>query len=105
MRNLPKNITESFEPTILERGKEYFDDERVDNVEISTNFVSAKVKGNKKYHVWISFDKELKPLRMSCTCPYFKNNNCKHLAALFYHLDDNDYFNEANRFKEDETDI
>lgn len=92
MKNLPENITELFEPVILERGKEYFDDEKVENVEISTNFVSAKVKGNQKYHVWISFDKELKPLRMSCTCKYFERNNCKHLAALFNYLDDDENF-------------
>ncbi len=92
MKNLPINISEYFEPIILDRGREYYKEERVSKVELSKNFVSAKIKGGQNYHVWISFDKNLTPLKMSCTCPYFENDNCKHLAALFYYLDDDDYF-------------
>ena len=25
---------------------------------------------------------------MSCTCPYFERDNCKHLAALLYYLEE-----------------
>lgn len=103
MKKLPINISDYFEPIILDRGSEYYKEERVNKVELSENFVSAKIKGDENYHVWISFDKELTPLKMSCTCSYFKKNYCKHLAALFYHLDDNDYFSEANKTKDDET--
>lgn len=103
MKNLPIKITDYFQSEIRSRGLAYFNRGRVNNVEISTNFVSAKVKGTKKYHVWISFDKDLKPLRMSCTCPYFQTDNCKHLAALIYHLDEDDYFLRANKWQDNKN--
>ena len=98
MSNLIKNISETFLPKIRIRGKRYFKEGKVKNVEISENFVSAKVKGSETYHVWIAFDEDLMHKRMSCTCPYFETDNCKHLAALFYYLDANNYFISAKKF-------
>ncbi|VAX15951.1 DNA/RNA helicases, SNF2 family [hydrothermal vent metagenome] len=97
MTNLIKNINETFLPKIRTRGEKYFKEGRVKNVEISKNFVSAKIKGSETYHVWIAFDEDLLHKRMSCTCPYFEKDNCKHLAALFYYLNANNYFDSANK--------
>lgn len=91
MKNLTINISNYFESAIRNRGREYFNKGRVNKVEISKNFVSAKIKGTQNYHVWISFNENLMPLKMSCTCPYFEKGNCKHLAALLYYLDANNY--------------
>jgi len=96
MSTLVENISGTFLPKIRLRGKKYFKEEKVKNVEISKNFVSAKIKGSKTYHVWIAFDENLQHKQMSCNCPYFKEDNCKHLAALFYYLNANNYFDSTN---------
>lgn len=95
-QNIKKILNKYFTPTIRSRGKRYFEEGKVKNVEISKNFVSARVQGSKKYYVWIAFDNNLQHEKMSCTCPYFETDNCKHLAALFYYLNANNYFDSAN---------
>ncbi len=91
-----KNISGTFLQQIRIRGKQYFRQGKVKNVEISENFVSAKIQGSKTYHVWIAFDDDLQHKQMSCTCPYFRTDNCKHLAALFYYLNANNFFDSFN---------
>ena len=74
-----------FEEKILERGWRYFEEDRVDDPIIADGVVRAKVHGTASYAV------EVDPERMIlfCSCPYFDTyGNCKHLAALLYHLAD-----------------
>jgi len=72
-----------FEEKILERGRRYFEEDRVDDPIIIDGIVRAKVHGTATYSV------EVDPERMMlrCSCPYFDDyGNCKHLAALLYRL-------------------
>ena len=95
-QNIQRILSKYFSTTIRSRGKRYFKEGKVKNVEISKNFVSARVQGSEKYYVWIAFDENLQHKKMSCTCPYFEQDNCKHLAALFYYLNANNYFDLLN---------
>jgi uncharacterized Zn finger protein len=75
-----------FEDEILERGRRYFENDRVDDPIIVDGVVLAKVHGTATYNV------EVDPERMMlrCSCPYFDSyGNCKHLAALLYKLAEN----------------
>ena len=98
--NTQNIFNKHFSDTIRLRGKRYFKNGLVKNVQIEKNFVSAKIQGTKKYHAFISFDDNLNPLNMSCSCPYFSLDNCKHLAALFLYLDSEGFFGQP-----EETDL
>jgi hypothetical protein len=74
-----------FKDEVLERGRKYFEEDRVDDPIIVDGVVLAKVHGTATYSV--EFDPERRMLH--CTCPYFDTyGNCKHLAALLYRLAD-----------------
>ncbi|NOX18275.1 MAG: DEAD/DEAH box helicase family protein [Chlorobi bacterium] len=99
--NTQKTFNKHFSDTIRLRGKRYFKNGLVTNVQIEKNFVSAKIQGTKKYHAFISFDDDLNPLNMSCSCPYFRLDNCKHLAALFLYLDNTGFFGPPEKMETD----
>ncbi len=84
MRPLKREEFEGlFEEKILERGRRYFEEGRVDDPIIVDGVVLAKVHGTATYSI------EVDPERMifRCTCPYFDSyDNCKHQAALLYRL-------------------
>jgi hypothetical protein len=72
-----------FEDKILERGRRYFEDDRVDDPIIVDGVVRAKVHGTASYSVEV----DLEGMEFYCSCPYFDGyGNCKHLAALLYRL-------------------
>jgi len=85
--NIPKNWKDNFTFEILIRGMEYFEMNRVSNLKVADNKISATVTGGNPYSVEIEIEgKKIK--KMSCTCPHaFKGNNCKHMAAVFYSLE------------------
>ena len=74
-----------FEDKILARGISYTD--RVEITHKDGEKVTAVVKGTENYNAEIRFDEGLID-EMHCSCPYFEINNCKHLAALLYVLED-----------------
>ena len=79
-----------FQEKILDRG--YFITDDVKILNRSPREVNAIVSGTFDYDVRIEFDKKGHIDSMSCTCPYFERDNCKHLAALLYCLkEDKDY--------------
>ena len=71
-----------FQKHILERGYNYT--YNVKNLKRKDNLVEAIVSGSKDYTVKIN----LEDYSMSCTCPYFERDNCKHLAAVLYCLEE-----------------
>lgn len=75
-----------FEDKILTRGYYYTDFVKI--TERSKNHVKAIVRGTFDYHTEIRFMDGLID-EMSCSCPYFHTDNCKHLAALLYCLEEN----------------
>ena len=73
-----------FTARILQRGKEYYRQNRVSIFHREANTVAAEVRGSRRYFVEIDryeddyFD-------MSCTCAYAADgHNCKHMAAVLY---------------------
>jgi hypothetical protein len=72
-----------FKDEILERGRRYFEEDRVDDPIIVDGVVRAKVHGTTTYSVEV----DLEGMEFYCSCPYFDDyGNCKHLAALLYML-------------------
>lgn len=82
------NFEECMEDKILERGKEYFYDGRIDEVrEIDPYCYLVKVIGSEYYTVEIIIDSET-IVDTSCDCPYDFGEYCKHQAAAFFALRD-----------------
>jgi len=75
-----------FRNHILERGYNYYKDGVVEIKEMTDDHVEAVVAGTESYTVYIEFE-DLRT--MQCTCPHFGSGNfCKHLAAVFYAIED-----------------
>ena len=73
-----------FQKRILDRGYDYYFDERVEDLRINSNRVKAVVQGTYSYHVEIKLNGN-KIIGMSCDCPYAEDgHNCKHMAAVLY---------------------
>ena len=73
-----------FQKRILDRGYDYYFDERVEDLRINSNRIKAVVNGTNYYHVEIKLNGN-KIIGMSCDCPYAQDgHNCKHMAAVLY---------------------
>ena len=73
-----------FQKRILDRGYDYYFDERVEDLRINSNRIKAVVNGTDFYHVEIKLNGN-KIIGMSCDCPYaLDGHNCKHMAAVLY---------------------
>ena len=73
-----------FKQHILDRGIEYFEDDRVRDYNYCDNEIIARVDGTEPYDVHIWLDDE-NVLDMHCSCPYAEERHyCKHLAAVLF---------------------
>lgn len=73
-----------FQKRILDRGYDYYFDDRVEDLRINSNRIKAVVNGTDFYHVEIKLNGN-KIIGMSCDCPYAQDeHNCKHMAAVLY---------------------
>lgn len=78
------NWEQLFKPHILERGKEYYQDGCVEDLEEENGQITAVVEGAEEYDVNIELDGDSVEW-MECTCPYAEGGeNCKHMAAVLY---------------------
>lgn len=79
---------ELFAPHILERGYNYYLEERVGNIVWKENNINALVSGTDEYHVIIQLTEDNSVIKyLNCDCPYaMDGNNCKHEAAVLYRL-------------------
>ena len=68
-----------FSKEILERGRNYYAEDRVSNLLKKGNTITASVQGNHRYKLTIN----TKNHAYRCNCPY-EGQMCKHLAAVFY---------------------
>ncbi len=77
-----------FNPIILERGYDYYRNEKTELLSLSADEVNAVVSGSDDYEVSIYLsDGEIDD--MYCDCPYASDgNNCKHMAAVLYLFED-----------------
>lgn len=73
-----------FSKTILKRGREYFRQGLVNELDYDERGISAVVSGSYDYDVQIVFNGR-RIEYLSCDCPYAEEeNNCKHMAAVLY---------------------
>ena len=82
-------LGDDFDPRIVKRGRQYFDDGRVTISSAADDQVRAIVRGTGRYRVDIRWDVE-DPLHVSyrCGCPYFDEwGNCKHVWATLLEAD------------------
>ena len=80
-----------FEPHILNRGWDYYDDELVEIEHMDERFILASVEGTETYTVEIALDNG-HVTEMMCDCPYAADgNNCKHMAAVLFAADDEEW--------------
>ena len=87
-----KTWSRLFSEIILKRGKDYWEDGAVGKIVCNSdkNTVSAVVFGSEDYQAAITLSEDGKKIQnMECSCPFAKDgNNCKHMAALLYAIED-----------------
>ena len=73
-----------FDDRILARGRNYWKDGAVHDLEADDERITALVDGTEEYEVEIELDDD--SIRdLSCTCPYAEDGTpCKHMAAVLY---------------------
>lgn len=85
---------QKFSDRIRSRGFDYYKRKKVCNVEIEENLFQADVEGSEFYHVIVETS-QTRIRFMDCTCPYAQDSHfCKHMAALFYELEDRGIISE-----------
>jgi len=73
-----------FQPHILERGQDYYNEGRVSKLERTEDGYAAIVDGTGEYEVEILLDGDSIE-DMTCDCPYAEDGNyCKHMAAVLF---------------------
>lgn len=82
-----------FSRKILQRGKEYFYENNVDDLIIHGLSLEAYVFGSDLYRVYVEITKN-KKLEMGCSCPYNAKEPCKHLAAALFEADMAGFFDD-----------
>lgn len=82
-----KSWKDWFQPHILERGRVYFNEDRVSDLERTEDGYTAFVDGTEEYRVEILLDGDSIE-DMLCDCPYAEDGNyCKHMAAVLFAVD------------------
>ncbi len=81
------DFEELFEEKILKRGYSYYLDDSVHDVTKNGNCYEGLVYGTEIYEVQVEIDEEGNIEDMDCDCPYAKENNCKHMVALLYYIE------------------
>ncbi|CAM2789904.1 DNA/RNA helicase SNF2 [Legionella steigerwaltii] len=80
-------MPEVFEPKILLRGQEYFENGHVLNIRFSDGLLKGRVKGSSSQIYDVHMDLKAWPKKLAhCTCNY--QYNCKHAAACLFALRD-----------------
>lgn len=77
----------SFTNSTRSRGLEYFQKGKVAGLSYRNLVAKATVNGERDYRVSITFNKNGKIARASCSCPYGYDGYCKHIAATIYEID------------------
>ncbi len=81
------NFEELFEEKILKRGYSYYLEDSVHDVTKNGNSYEGLVYGTEIYEVQVEIDENGNVEDMDCDCPYAEENNCKHMVALLYYLE------------------
>lgn len=79
-----------FTKTILNRGRDYYEEGNVYDLDFDDQSLTAVVCGSEDYEVEIHFA-GTEIAAMLCDCPYAaEGNNCKHMAAVLFAWEDDD---------------
>lgn len=81
------DFEELFDEKILKRGYNYYLEDSVHDVSRNGNHYEGLVYGTEIYEVQIEIDNNGNVEHMDCDCPYAEENNCKHMVALLYYLE------------------
>lgn len=77
-----------FQPHILERGMDYYENDAVGQLKKTASGYRAVVKGTSNYQVDICM-KDGSVEEMECDCPYADGgSHCKHMAAVLFAIED-----------------
>lgn len=89
-RKIMQEWKDLFRTHILERGKIYYYEGAVTQLEKTDDGYSAIVEGSEDYEVEIATDGQ-RVMDMFCSCPYAAEGNyCKHMAAVLYQIEGED---------------
>lgn len=81
------NFEEYIDDVILKRGKDYFEDGRIEKIEeMDKHFYIIEIAGSDDYTVEIYINDSNKIIDIDCDCPYDWGDYCKHQAAALYAL-------------------
>ncbi len=86
------DIDKIFAYQIRERGKKYYEEQKVTYLEKIDDRYFAVVEGNEKYLVIIQYNEDAKIMQVYCSCPC--EFYCKHIYAVILAIRNNDF----NRF-------
>lgn len=92
MKKLREILAVYVDDAIRKRGREYFMNNAVTNLDYSAERATALVKGSSLYDVEIIFGDDGFPMQAWCTCPYNEKGTCKHIVAVLYELDSRNFF-------------
>ena len=70
-------------PAILKRGRDYFNNGHVGELDENDNFWTAEVYGSDDYLVEIRLNEQGEIYKYTCDCPY-DGIVCKHVAAVCF---------------------
>ncbi len=72
----------------FERGRNYYHQDRIQEIDIDGNEIRATVRGSSYYDVAIDIADDA--IRTRCSCPYDYAGDCKHIVAVLLAVDDRD---------------
>lgn len=91
-----------FKPQIIQRGIQYFIQNKIQDLNKQNNKYTAIVKGSKDYKVSITFNYD-DILSATCNCPYYedKKEYCKHIYSVLYNVKCKDNLSIINNMIQD----
>ena len=92
-----------FPERILQRGYDYYCEGSVTEVSRTGQVYEALIYGTETYNVKIVLDDNQELFDMDCDCPYARENNCKHMVALLYHIQNDEEVSNKKKVQSKET--
>ncbi|NJL11782.1 MAG: hypothetical protein HC913_01335 [Microscillaceae bacterium] len=89
------NFEEMIFPHILDRGWDYYEEERIEKIEqLDPGLFWAEVMGRTLYDVHVQLiGSEI--ISLDCNCPYADGKICKHEVAVLYYIRDAEWWKEG----------
>ena len=98
-----KDFEEHIAEGILQKGKAYFDNGVVEDLEKTDGHWLANVHGTEVYEVAIKGIRSIKS--WDCDCPYDHGPICKHVAAVLYAIQANNNKQRTSKIKKSKNQV